>query len=64
MKLMNHFLYLINGYPYFSCLNKSLKKKQTKIEKERVEVTPTDRRKKTVKDWSDEILGFDLLFVG
>lgn len=47
-----------------AALNKSLKKKQTKIEKERVEVTPTDRRKKTVKDWSDAILGFDLLFVG
>lgn len=47
-----------------AALHKFSKKKETKIEKEKVEITLSDCIKKTVKNRSDETLGFELLFVG
>ena len=43
-------------------LKKSSKKKETRIKKEIVEDLQQADRK--LKDWNDEILGFDLVFDG
>ena len=44
---------------YFDILKKSSRKKETGIEKEMVEVS-----QKKVKDPTDKIFGFNLVFVG
>ena len=51
VKLIYRFLKFINGYSFFSYLEKVLKEKEAKIEKELVEVLQkaTDLRKKTGK---------------
>ena len=52
---------------YLAALNKSLKTKETKIQKQIVKVLQqaSDRRKKRkVQDQNHEILGIDLVFIG
>ena len=52
---------------YLDVLKNSLKKKETRIKKETVEVLQQEvalERAQENKDWDSEILVFDLIFVG
>ena len=62
MKLIYHFLYLTYAFFSLDAVKKSSKKKEARIQKEIVEVLQqaSYRRKRS----DDEILGFDLRFVG
>ena len=55
MKLIYQFLYLINGYLFFRCLIEEV------FEEEKNENKKGNRK---LKDRNDEILDFDLVFVG
>ena len=62
MKIIYQFSYLINGYLFFRCFEEV-------FEEERNENKEGNSRGATVKDMklkdqNDEILGFDLVFVG
>ena len=68
MKLIYQFLYLINGYLFFRCLEKVFEEERNENKKGNSRgVTTTQlpyKEDRKLKDRNDEILGFDLVFVG
>ena len=65
---MYQFLFLINGYLFFRCLEKVFEEERNVNKKEISRGITTsyrlEKKDRKVKDRNDEILGFDLVFVG
>ena len=58
MKLIYQFLFVINGYLFFKCLEKFFEEERDENKK------GNSQGVRKLKDRNDEILDFDLVFVG
>ena len=63
VKLIYQFLYIINGYLFFICLEKVFEKERKENKKGNFRGV-TVKKDRKLKDWNDGIIGFDLVFVG
>ena len=61
MKLIYQFLYLIYCFLFFRCLEKGFEEERNKKKDEN---RCYNKIFTVERDWDDEILGFDLVFVG
>ena len=67
LKLMYQFLFLINGYLFFRCLEKVFEEERNgnrKWKSRDISKTWWPKEDRKEKDRNDEISGFDLVFVG
>ena len=68
MKLINFYISFINSYLFFRCLEKVFEKEKNENKKGKIRAVTTNytqqKEGRKVKDRGDEILGFDLVFVG